>query len=96
MKDEIEWNLNLYNSIKGKKTKLQRLGTEMNFDEKQLIWQLAHAGERNWGEIQTTIDTSPETLGIHAPHQVEDNIPENHFKCRLVIFGRRMKPHVPP
>ena len=48
------------------------------------------------GEIQTTIDTSPETLGIHAPHQVEENMPENHSRRRLVIFGRRMKPYAPP
>ena len=69
----------------------------MNFDEKQPIWrQLAQAGERNWGEIQTTIDTSPKTLGIHASYQVEENMSENHSRRRLVIFGRRMKPHTPP
>ena len=38
------------------------------------------------GEIQTTIDTSLETLGIPAPHQVEENMSENHFRQRLMIL----------
>ena len=38
------------------------------------------------GKIQTTIDTSPDTISSHAPHQVEENMPENHST-------RRSKPH---
>ena len=48
------------------------------------------------GKIQTTIDTCREIVVTHAPHQVEGNMPGNHSRCRLGIFGRRMKPHAPP
>ena len=46
-------------------------------------------------KIQTTIDTSPETMLPHAPLHVEENMSENHSRRRLGIFGRRMKPHAP-
>ena len=46
-------------------------------------------------KIQTTNDTSPETRLPHAPPHVEENMPENHSRYRLGIFGRRMKPHAP-
>ena len=42
MRDEIERNENLYNSIKGNNNKLKRSGTKMNFDKNSLadvIWR---------------------------------------------------------
>ena len=47
------------------------------------------------GGIQTTIDTSPDTIVLHAPPQVEENMPENHSRRRLVIYRRLRTPHAP-
>ena len=44
-------------------------------------------------KIQTTIATSPDIILLHAPPHVEENMPENHSRRQLDIFGRRMKPH---
>ena len=41
------------------------------------------------GEIQTTIDTSPETLGIPAPHQVEENMSENPYEAARASLKMR-------
>ena len=66
----------------------------MKFCKKQLHWrQLAQAGERNYGRIQTTIDMSLDNIVSHAPFQVEKNMHENHFRRWLGIFGRRSQAH---
>ena len=46
-------------------------------------------------KIQRTIDTYPDIILIRAPPHVEENMPENHSRRWLGIFGRRMKPHAP-
>ena len=46
-------------------------------------------------KIQTTIETSPDIILLHAPPHVEENILENHSRRRLGIFGRRMRVHAP-
>ena len=51
--------------------------------------------EREIVGSQTTIDTSPHIVVAHAPHQVEENMLENHSRGRLGFFARRSKPHVP-
>ena len=47
------------------------------------------------GGIQTTIDTYPDTIQIHAPLHVEESMAENHSRRRLGIFGRPMTTHAP-
>ena len=47
------------------------------------------------GEIQTTIDTSPDTITQHAPPHVEEHMPENHSRRRLGVFRCLMTPHAP-
>ena len=67
----------------------------MKFEKNQLSWRhLAQAGERNWGGgVLTTIDTYPDTKVPHAPPHMEENMPENHSRRRLSIFGRWSRPH---
>ena len=51
--------------------------------------------EKLRGEIQTTIDTSPNTIVLHAPRYMKENMPENHSRRLLVIFGHRSRAHAP-
>ena len=46
-------------------------------------------------KIQTTIETSPDIISLHAPPHVEEHMAENHSRRRLGIFGRLMKTHAP-
>ena len=67
----------------------------MKFDKKQFSWRHLHKQEREIREgIQTTIDTSLDTIVPHAPYQVEENMPENHFRRRMGIFRRWSRLHV--
>ena len=43
--------------------------------------------------ILTTIDTYPDTRVPHAPSHMEENMPENHSRRQLDIFGRQSWPH---
>ena len=45
------------------------------------------------GGILTTIDTYPDTIVSHEPPHMEENMSENHFRHRLGIFRRRIRPH---
>ena len=83
-------------AIRARKTNYNVQGLKWNLTKNNLadiIWRRQEREIR--GEIQTTIDTSPDTLWSHAPHHVEENMPEKHSRRLLVIFGRRVKQHAP-